>query len=395
MSWLTAPEPVVQGWCPGALRPMLSGDGYVVRVRPRSGRVSAGQMAAIADLSQAHGNGLIDFSARANIQLRGVTEESHTPLIEGLGKAGLVDETIAQETTRNVIVTPFWRAGDGTLEVADRLAVLLANGPALPGKFGFAVDTGAAPVLSSIACDIRIERASDGGLILRADGSALGCRVSMANAADRAVALAHWFLESGGVTGGRGRMKAHLARGMTLPDGFAPDTSPAPSASFNEAGPGAGAVEAGFLLGFEFGQATAAQIAVIARFAPAFRITPWRMVLAEGVVAVPAIDGVLTDATSPLARVFACTGAPGCPQALQPVRPLARALAPHVPHGAILHVSGCAKGCAHPGPAAVTLTATADGFDLAFHAKAGDKPAATGLSATRLSADPSALSGSS
>ena len=24
----------IKGWCPGALRPMLSGDGLVVRVRP-------------------------------------------------------------------------------------------------------------------------------------------------------------------------------------------------------------------------------------------------------------------------------------------------------------------------------------------------------------------------
>ena len=32
---MTAPAqaPIVQGWCPGALRPMLSGDGLVVRVR--------------------------------------------------------------------------------------------------------------------------------------------------------------------------------------------------------------------------------------------------------------------------------------------------------------------------------------------------------------------------
>ncbi len=30
----------VKGWCPGALRPMESGDGLVVRVRPRAGAFS-------------------------------------------------------------------------------------------------------------------------------------------------------------------------------------------------------------------------------------------------------------------------------------------------------------------------------------------------------------------
>ncbi|MFD1807161.1 hypothetical protein ACFSHQ_00890 [Gemmobacter lanyuensis] len=33
----------MQGWCPGALRPMMSGDGLVVRVRPRLGRLRADQ----------------------------------------------------------------------------------------------------------------------------------------------------------------------------------------------------------------------------------------------------------------------------------------------------------------------------------------------------------------
>ena len=392
---MSAAAPVIQGWCPGALRPMLSGDGYVVRVRPRSGRVTAKQMAVLAALSKTHGNGLIDFSARANIQLRGISEASHTPLIEGLRAAGLVDETIAQETTRNVIVTPFWRDGDGTMDLAERLAAVLAGGPALPGKFGFAVDTGAQPVLSAIACDIRIERAADGGLIVRPDGADRGFRVSDENAAAAAVELARWFIASGGVTNGRGRMRAHLAKGHALPASFASDTAPAPAAPFDEAGPLAGPVAAGFLLGFEFGQATAGQIAALSGLATAFRITPWRMVLAEGLTEAPAIAGLLTDGSSPLARVFACTGAPGCPQALQPVRPLARSLAAHLPAGAILHVSGCTKGCAHPAPATHTLTATQAGFDHARGAKAGDPPLVRDLDPARLAAEPSALFGTS
>ena len=80
-----------------------------------------------------------------------------------------------------------------------------------------------------------------------------------------------------------------------------------------------------------------------------------------------------------LRRVHACTGAPGCRQALQPTRPLARRLAARLPAGAVLHVSGCAKGCAHPAPADLTLTATACGFDLVRRGKAGDPPIRRGL----------------
>lgn len=32
--------PIIQGWCPGALRPMASGDGLVVRIRLPGGRMT-------------------------------------------------------------------------------------------------------------------------------------------------------------------------------------------------------------------------------------------------------------------------------------------------------------------------------------------------------------------
>ncbi|MFN3615763.1 MAG: precorrin-3B synthase, partial [Rubrimonas sp.] len=58
----------------------------------------------------------------------------------------------------------------------------------------------------------------------------------------------------------------------------------------------------------------------------------------------------------------------------------ARALAPPVPPGAPLQVSGCAKGCARPAPAPWTLVAGAGGFDLAVGGAPWDAPVARGLS---------------
>jgi len=81
--------PQIKGWCPGALRPMVSGDGLVVRVRPFGGRLSPEQARGIAALAQSHGNGLIDLSSRANVQLRGVRQDTHAPLIDGLRDLGL------------------------------------------------------------------------------------------------------------------------------------------------------------------------------------------------------------------------------------------------------------------------------------------------------------------
>ncbi|PKP75752.1 MAG: precorrin-3B synthase, partial [Alphaproteobacteria bacterium HGW-Alphaproteobacteria-6] len=118
--------PKIQGWCPGALRPMLSGDGLVVRVRPHGGRLTQGQMSGIADLAARHGNGLIDLSARANVQIRGVGEAGHAALIDGLGALDLIDDSLAAETRRNIVVQPFWVAGDDTRTVIARLEAALA-----------------------------------------------------------------------------------------------------------------------------------------------------------------------------------------------------------------------------------------------------------------------------
>ena len=107
----TAATPKVYGWCPGALRPMMSGDGLVVRVRAPLGRLSPEQARGLADLSQAHGSGLVDISARANLQLRGISEDAHAALIDGLRALGLVDEDAGAEARRNITLTPFWRAG--------------------------------------------------------------------------------------------------------------------------------------------------------------------------------------------------------------------------------------------------------------------------------------------
>jgi len=147
----------VKGWCPSALRPMLSGDGLVVRLRARGGRLSAAQASGIADLSRRYGNGLIDLTSRANLQIRGVCEQGHEALVVGLDRLGLVDSDQAMEAQRNILVAPFWREDDDTHALAVELErALAARTLGLPEKFGFAVDCGAARVLTLAPADIRI-----------------------------------------------------------------------------------------------------------------------------------------------------------------------------------------------------------------------------------------------
>jgi precorrin-3B synthase len=120
------------------------------------------------------------------------------------------------------------------------------------------------------------------------------------------------------------------------------------------------------------------------------RLTPWRMALIEGLTIAPALSGLITNAHDPLLRVVACTGAPGCVQALGPTRHLATALAPHIPPGKTLHVSGCPKGCANPAPCDYTLLATPDGYAPLHNTSAAARPLTT-HSAAALTATPSLL----
>jgi precorrin-3B synthase len=382
----------IKGWCPSALRPMLSGDGLVVRIRPRGGRLSAAQVLGIADLAARFGNGLIDLTGRANLQIRGVAIEGHAALIAELAQLQLIDADAELEAQRNILVAPFWNDGDETEMLAGKLERALAARPLhLPQKFGFAVDCGGRRVLARAPADVRIERSAEGGLIVRADGAELGRVVTPGDAIEVAISLADWFVASGGASNGRGRMAAHMASGVQLPDALAADAIPAPAIRQ----PSPGFVAGGALVGLAFGQLPSATLKSLGSLAPALRLTPWRMILLEGASDLPQHDGLVTRADDPRLRVAACTGAPACPEAKAETRLLAAALAPHVPKDTHLHVSGCAKGCAHPKRCDLTLIGTDNGFDLVRRGTARDEPALRGLSGEKILRHPAALWGAS
>jgi precorrin-3B synthase len=373
-------SPRIQGWCPGALRPMMSGDGLVVRVRPPLGRLTPDQAAGLADLAARHGNGLIDLSSRANLQIRGVSQQSHPALVAGLRALGLVDPSVAVETRRNIVVSPFWTETCGTRDLAVEVTARLvaSDAPRLPAKFGLAIDSPEAPdALASVSADIRV-RPLSGGWLVHGDGFAMGAKAETpARAADLAMELARWFVAQGGIRDGRGRMAwlwsdmPAAERSARLPAPFRAIavTEPAGSTEIRT-----GPVAVGWLVGAEFGQLSAAALGVLAGQGP-LRMTPWRMVLVEGVRDMPNIPGLITRAGARPQTVSACTGAPGCPQARGDTRSLARRLVAELPEGFVLHVSGCRKGCAHPKPAHAVLVATSSGrYDLILNGRAGDAP---------------------
>ncbi|MHC2335607.1 precorrin-3B synthase [Bradyrhizobium sp. USDA 4454] len=380
----------VKGWCPGALRPMQSGDGLVLRIRPRGGRLEAAQAAGIAELAGQYGNGLIDLTSRANLQIRGVSDASYPPLIDGLAGLGLLDPDPDTEAQRNVLVTPFWTTDDDTRSLAAELERALASASLdLPTKFGFAIDDGRARVLARASADIRIERDRNGGLLVRADGAQFGLSVTQREAVQVALALAEWFVASDGAQGEKRRMAAHLVGGMRLPDSLRGDAEPVARSPE----PAPGLYSTGAMVGIGFGQMPHRTLGDLAACGRALRMTPWRMLLVEGMREMPRGADLITEADDPALRVSACSGAPRCAEAHADARALASTLAKHILPGARLHVSGCAKGCAHSGSADVTLVASGEGFDLIRRATTRDAPVLRGLTNAAIIANPSVLMG--
>ncbi|GAA2874894.1 precorrin-3B synthase [Aminobacter niigataensis] len=90
--------------------------------------------------------------------------------------------------------------------------------------------------------------------------------------------------------------------------------------------------------------------------------------------------GLVTSPTDPRIRIAACPGAPACASGMIAARDVAAEIAADFGSGLdptlSLHVSGCAKGCAHPGPAALTIVGDEKGAAFVVGGTAKGLPAA-------------------
>jgi precorrin-3B synthase len=148
-------------------------------------------------------------------------------------------------------------------------------------------------------------------------------------------------------------------------------------------------------IGFPFGHTDATTLSKLTSLAhgagaSGLRASPGRALLILGiapecattVAAAAGRLGFIVDASDPRRRVVACAGAPICASGEIAARALAPSIAemvaPLLDPAEVIHVSGCAKGCAHHGPAALTVI----GRDGACDLLVGDTPA--GSCATEL-----------
>ena len=410
-----SPATLRRGWCPGVLRPMPTGDGLLVRLRLTSGELSGRLAADIAGLAERYGNGAIDLTQRANLQLRGVREDVLPALTAALGDLDLLDPSDSAESVRNMMVSPL--AGidpfcaDGRALAKNLETILLRKIAlhALPAKFGFAVDGGGLWPLGDVGADITLIAPGPGdGWRIRLGGSpSLSQPIEAAEATGQVARLAQIFLSKSSTAGFR-RMRDLVAN-----DGAANIFSEA-GLLVSNAGLAVGkraTPEAGghrfsadaciAAIGLPFGRIEASKLKPIAALAgprAALRLTPWRLLIVRcadeaAVTAIlakaPALGLVTTPGDVRLA-IDACTGAPGCVNATTPTREDAILIAgvlgqDHLKPGTI-HVSGCIKGCARRGTARVTLVGRDGRYDLVVNGGPSDAPVRTAIACGDLAA---------
>jgi precorrin-3B synthase len=381
----------VKGWCPGALRPMQSGDGLIVRVRPVCGAIGVHAAGVLADLAARLGNGHIDLTRRANLQLRGLTEDRLPELQAALDRLGLLDPDAETEAARNVMVAPL--AGLDPAEpfdvrpIASAIERALATDGrlhALPPKFGMLVDGGGTISIAGEGADICLVAAGN-AVVVGLDtpkGTAWLGAIEPDRAASVAIAAAHAFL----AVAPRGRMR-------TLSDtNFAKVRSAVmPLLSPFDGVPPSGGRRLGVLrnavgIAAPFGRLEAPQLCgllLLAADAGAaeLRLSPWRSLYvgvrdeaaARSVVAGARSLGLIVDSDDPMLRIEACPGAPDCTSGTVDARGDARrlaALASAHDYQGNIHVSGCAKGCARSDPSDLVLIGEAGLYGVARNATA-------------------------
>ncbi len=330
----------------------------LLRLKPRLGVLTAQAAHAVADAAVRLGNGKLALTNRANLQLRGFTAESASAFAAIAVDLGLAHPNPAAELRRNVLVSPLIgldpALDPATFDIARMLDDMLARRDELaplPGKFGLVVDGGGALPVDGAPYDVLLQP-HGGSVTISLDGSTRSADVALAELRRFLLQLLRAFIADGP----HRRMCDADAATIFTNAGLACNTQ----RLARQARSPIGKVPGGFGIGVRYGMFDAAQLHRLADLATqhgdgTLRLTPWRALIVPGVQDVARHADRITDPTDPSLRIEVCPGAPSCVSATVDTLAAADELAAHADWSGTLHVSGCAKGCAHPGPTALTL----------------------------------------
>ena len=370
-------KPEAKGWCPSALMPMMSGDGLLVRIKPAFSRLTSRQAQMIALLSKRHGNGFMDITNRANLQIRGLRQSDYPLMLKDLQDSGIAETHEARDGL-NLILAPFtesqsvgWRCAEALYNAANAF-------PALPSKFGFAIDCGATRYLQHASCDIRVEIDETGQLLIRLDGCEQGYVTSEETFQSDILQALHWFVSSQNKKRSYNRMH-HLIADSDVPDIF---TTTTPCKSTKSLYPGC--EEDWHVIALPFGQITADQLLEIADQTQEIIFSINRCLVIDKTATLG--QQFITSKDDLRYHVTACAGMPACTNASICTKQLALTICESqaILAGKSYHISGCSKGCAMPSNSDICIIGELGSYNMLENGCAWDKPSYTSLSESAL-----------
>ena len=369
-------------------------DGWLARVRLPGGRLTADALLALAAACEQLGNGLIDLTARANLQVRGLGADASAALATRLQAAGLLP-SIAHDRVRNVLASPLAGRAPGALDEIDEIVALLdAQITAsdtlsdLPGRFCFLVDDGTGTGREA-GPDVTLMALGGGRFGVALDGRALEFEGDGAQAVTAAIGTAEAFVAARGdawrlseTPGGARTIAAAL--GLAL----APTTR---AVRTRAVGPGTleqrdGRVALTALA--PLGQLWPGLLRELARLAADVRLSTQRTVTLVDLEAdaVPAVSaalsaaGLVLEPGSGWVGLTACAGTGACPRALADVRAAAaeRALE-RAARDPAEHWAACERRCGElPGTPVAVAMRSADDVEVRFDGEIWQLPSLAG-----------------
>jgi precorrin-3B synthase len=350
--------------CPGVLAVHQAADGGLARVRLPGGRLSVQQLEVLRIAAAELGDGRLELTSRANVQIRGLDARAPQELSDRLFAAGLLP-SIAHERVRNILASPLSGLDEESrydvLPVAAALDRTLCARPGLaelPGRFLFALDDGRGD-LADVRADAAVRALDDRSAVLTL--GLLGVRVPWPEVPELMLAAAESFLSVrdqewriAEVPDGEERILERL--GLTADEPLVTSTSRVTAGAHGKA----------LVVTVPLGSLTQAQAAALAGAGADVRITPWRsVVVPAGAAGADGLEevGLVTTADSVWEGVTACAGKPGCAKALADVRADAVRMMRTFPRdGRRVHWAGCGRRCGKPGGEFVDVVASGAGY---------------------------------
>jgi sulfite reductase beta subunit-like hemoprotein len=399
--------------CPGILALHRAEDGWLARIRLPGGRISPRQLEAVAAAAEI-GSGLVELTARANLQVRGLPAAAGAELPGLLGGAGLLPSP-AHDRARNVLASPLAGRHPRSLATTDEVVLELDRGlcgdpalSALSGRFLFSVDDGSGLALGhgadlTLVATPSARRASP-AFALTIAGTPTTLRVAPPEAAGTALRAARAFLEvqaEHGEGAWRVREIADGAERVARRIGARTQAVAAPKAEVGARdhvlpghriqNDGRAAVTALAPLG-RLDRGAVGELAALTRaYGGDVRLSPWRTLTVVDVAkpragalarALEAL-GLVVSAASGWTGLSTCAGLGFCANARLDVRAAAERRAAEREVGAPTeHWSACERRCGEvPG---VSIAVSAGGRGLAVRAAGQDRKVSTAAEALAL-----------